>query len=52
MYGDFTLAVFFFRFLRRLTLYLCKKTAILDALFLKSYNSDESDADLPTYEEV
>ena len=36
----------------RITLYLCKKTAILDALFLKSYNSDESDADLPTYEEV
>lgn len=36
----------------RITLYLCKKTAILDALFLKSYNSDESDADLPAYEEV
>ncbi|XP_044178827.1 uncharacterized protein LOC122960586 [Acropora millepora] len=36
----------------RITLYLCKKTAILDALFLKSYNSDESDADLPAYEEL
>ncbi|XP_022809792.1 uncharacterized protein LOC111346791, partial [Stylophora pistillata] len=36
----------------RITLYLCKKTAILDALFMKSYNSGESDADLPTYEEA
>ena len=37
----------------RITLYLCKKTAIFDALFLKSYNSDESDVDSPTlYDEV
>ena len=36
----------------RITLYLCKTTAIMDALFLKSYYSDESDVSLPTYEEV
>nr|XP_058963687.1 uncharacterized protein LOC131790493 [Pocillopora verrucosa] len=36
----------------RITLYLCKTTAIMDALFLKSYYSDESDVSLPTYEEL
>ena len=36
----------------RITLYLCKTTVIVDALFLKSYYSDESDVSLPTYEEV
>ena len=36
----------------RITLYLCKTTAIMDALFLKSYYSDESNVSLPTYEEV
>ncbi|PFX13154.1 hypothetical protein AWC38_SpisGene22790 [Stylophora pistillata] len=35
----------------RTTLDLCKKTAIIDALFMNSYNSDESDSDFPTYEE-
>ena len=30
----------------RITLYLCKKTAILDALFLKSYDSDKSEVTL------
>ena len=30
----------------RITLYLCKTTAILDAMFLKKYSSDESDVDL------
>ena len=33
----------------RITLYLCKTTAILDAMFLKKYSSDESDVDLPNY---
>ena len=36
----------------RITLYLCKTTAILDAMFLKKYSSDESDVDLPNYGEV
>ena len=36
----------------RIIFYLCKKTAIMDAMFLQSFNSDESDVDLPTYEEV
>ena len=36
----------------RITLYLCKTTAILDAMFLKKYSSDESDVDLPNYREV
>ena len=36
----------------RITLYLCKTTALLDAMFLKKYSSDESDVDLPDYGEV
>ena len=36
----------------RITLYLCKTTAVLDAMFLKKYSSDESDVDLPNYREV
>ena len=36
----------------RITLYFCKTTTILDAMFLKKYSSDESDVDLPDYREV
>ena len=36
----------------RITIYLCKTTAIVDSMFLKSYYSNESDVDLPTYKEV
>ena len=36
----------------RITLYICKTLAILDSMFLKTYNSDDSDTELPSYEEV
>ena len=36
----------------RITIYLCKTTAIVDSMFFKLYYSNESDVDLPTYEEV
>ena len=36
----------------RIMLYICKTLAILDSMFLKTYNSDDSDTELPSYEEV
>ena len=38
----------------RITFYICKTLAILDSMFLKTYNnsSDDTDTELPSYEEV